>query len=91
MYFKSIPESQITLSDDFTSINYFLLKKDSLISFKIHTLSILSYNNYVGEKIGTFNIYENNNLIKTIDINLSSEIKKLDFKFYFLYLLKNLV
>ena len=91
LYFKSIPESKITLSDDENKLNLFLLKKNSNISYKINVIPILSYNNFIGEKIGTFNIYENNNLIKTIDINLSSEIKKLDFNSYFYMLIKNII
>ena len=91
IYFKSIPKSNIGLSDTFNNTNYFLIKKDSTINFKINILPILSYNTSVGEKIGTFNIYENNTLIKSIDINLTSEIEKLDFNFYFDLLLKNLI
>ena len=91
LYFKSIPESKITLSDDENKLNLFLLKKNSNISYKINVIPILSYNNFIGEKIGTFNIYENNNLIKTIDINLSSKIKKLEFNSYFYMLIKNII
>lgn len=91
LYFKSIPTSKITLSDEYNLTNNFLIKKNSIINYKINIIPILSYNNFVGEKIGTFNIYENDNLIKTIDINLSSEIKKLDFKSYFYTLIKNII
>ena len=91
LYFKSIPESEITLSSDKNYLNLILLKQNSNITYKINVIPILSYNNFIGEKIGTFNIYENDNLIKSIDINLSSEIKKLDFNSYFFMLIKNLI
>lgn len=91
LYFKSIPNSNIILDESINDIDKFLIGNNSTINFKINIIPILSYNNFVGEKIGTFNIYENNNLKKTIDIILSSEIKKLDFNFYFNYLFKSLI
>ena len=68
-----------------------MIKKDSTINFKTNIIPILSHNNFIGEKIGTFNIYENDKLLKTIDIILSSNIKKLDFTFYLNHMLKNLI
>ena len=91
IYIKSIPSSKISLSEEFNSINYFLIKKENLISFKINIIPVLSFKQFSGEKIGTFNIYENDSLIKTIDIILSSEPKKLDYNFYFYFLIKNII
>ena len=90
-YIKSIPKSEISLSNEFNKLDYFLIKKDSILTYKINITPILSYKNINNETIGTFNIYENNNLIKTIDIKLISSPKKLDFNFYFFNLLKNMI
>lgn len=91
LYFKSFPESIITLSDSFLDIDKFIIQKNSNIDFKINIQPILSYNNFIGNKIGTFNIYNDGKILSSIDIILSSEIKKLDFKFYFYYLLSEIV
>ena len=91
LYFKSFPESKITLSDTFSNIDKFIIEKNSNVSFKINIQPILSYNNFIGNKIGNFNIYNDGKILSSIDIILSSEIKKLDFKFYLAYLLSEVI
>ena len=91
LYFKSFPESKITLSDTFSNIDKFIIEKNSNVSFKINIQPILSYNNFIGNKIGNFNIYNDGKILSSIDIILSSEIKKLDFKFYLSYLLSEVI
>ena len=90
-YIKSIPNSEISLSNEFNELDYFLIKNNSILTYKINITPILSYKNITDEIIGTFNIYENDNLIKTIDIKLLTSPQKLDFNFYFFHLLKNMI